>query len=87
MLAISRKFTPEIVKSVVSHPNRTGVFILGNNVNGFKVGYVGSSDNCLQLRLINHNHLYSFDYFIFNYTYNIKDAFFQECQCNTSCFA
>lgn len=80
MLAIPRKFTPEIVKGVVSQTNRTGVYILGNNVNGFKVGYVGRSDNCLQSRLINHNHLYNFDYFIFKYTRDIRDAFFQECQ-------
>ena len=80
MLAIPRKFTPEIVKSVVSQPNRTGVYILGNNVNGFKVGYVGRSDNCLQSRLINHNHLDNFDYFIFKYTRNVNDAFLQECQ-------
>jgi hypothetical protein len=80
MLAIPRNFTPDIVKRVVSQPNRIGVYILDNNVNGFKVGYVGRSDICLQSRLISHNHLYNFDYFIYRYTLNIKDAFLQECQ-------
>lgn len=80
MFALPRKFTPEIVKSVVSQPNRTGVYVLGNDLNGFKVGYVGRSDRCLRTRLISHNHLYNYDYFIFKYTRNIKDAYLHECQ-------
>ncbi|MDA2627280.1 hypothetical protein PDQ36_29445 [Bacillus cereus] len=78
MLAIPTKFTPNIVRNVVE-PDKPGVYALGNDRNGFKVGYVGRSDACLQSRLANHNYLYHFDYFIFKYAENVKDAFYFEC--------
>lgn len=79
MLAIPRKFTPVVIKDVVK-PNEPGVYALGHDDNGFKIGYVGRSDQCLQSRLATHNHLYQFDYFIFKYASSIYEAYYYECQ-------
>lgn len=79
MLAIPMKFTPSVIRAIVL-PDKPGVYALGNDENGFKVGYVGRSDYCLQNRLATHNHLYSFDYFIFKYASCVEEAFELECR-------
>jgi GIY-YIG catalytic domain len=79
MLAVPRIFTPESVRGIIKE-NKPGVYALGNDANGFVVGYVGRSDSCLQTRLSTHNHLYRFDYFIFKYALSINEAFKLECE-------
>lgn len=72
-------FTPEVIrKSVI--PNRTGVYLLGNDVDGFEVRYVGRSDNCVKTRLLSHNHIYKYDYFVLLYAGSEVEAFWMECQ-------
>lgn len=70
-------FLPEVIREYVQ-PGRPGVYVLGDNENGFQYRYVGRSDTCLQTRLLTHNHLYRFEYFIFRYVDSPKDGFLLE---------
>lgn len=72
-------FIPSVVREVVE-PDQCGVYILGIDEDGFAGMYVGRSDNCIQKRLLTHNYLYTFDYFIFRYAETQEDAFGLECQ-------
>ncbi|MBD2211535.1 hypothetical protein H6G27_16925 [Nostoc linckia FACHB-104] len=70
---------PEVIRTDVE-PCRPGVYVLGNECSGFMAHYIGRSDKCLQTRLLNHNYLYQFSYFIFRYASNPREAFYLECQ-------
>lgn len=72
-------FTEKNVRRYVAE-DRPGVYVLGNDVNGFKPCYVGRSDRSIRRRLLTHNHLYDFEYFIFKYTKDEKEAFYGECK-------
>lgn len=72
-------FTPEVIRKSVLR-NKTGVYLLGNDHNGFEVGYVGRSDTCLRIRLLSHNHMYKYDYIVFMYSRDAREAFWVECQ-------
>ncbi|MBD8522362.1 hypothetical protein [Lysinibacillus fusiformis] len=72
-------FLPEVIRNVVQ-TDRPGVYVLGNDKNGFQNGYVGRSDTCLRRRLLTHNYLYEYEYFIFIYTKTPQQAFWLESQ-------
>lgn len=75
MQTIACRCTPDVVRTVVA-PNMIGAYALGNVENGeFVVKYVGRSDSSLQQRLLAHNYLYCFEYFIFQYAPTPKEAF------------
>lgn len=78
-LATPYRLTPSVVRAEVE-PGRVGAYALGNDRGGFKVGYVGRSDACLQTRLAYHNHAQHFDYFVFRYATNDIEAFYLECE-------
>lgn len=77
-------FVPEVIREVVK-PAHSGVYVLGNEKDGFQYGYVGRSDTCLKSRLLAHNHLYEYDYFIFTYTRSSQHAFFIESEWFHNC--
>jgi len=70
---------PRVVRRVVE-PQRSGVYVLGQDNGGFMAGYVGRSDTDLQRRLMTHNHRDEFEYFIFRYAGSPKEAFHLECE-------
>ena len=72
-------FKPKLIRNVVEK-DRPGVYVLGNDENGFKPKYVGRSDYCIRNRLLTHNHLYDYDYFMFKYVDNQRDAFYLEAK-------
>jgi len=77
---LPRRFTPEVVRLVVE-PGRPGAYALGHSrVGQFEIGYVGRSDTCLQNRLVTHNYLWRFDYFIFQQAADEYEAYALECE-------
>jgi hypothetical protein len=78
-LATPYLWLPKVVRSEVE-AERPGSYVLGNDQDGFEVGYVGRSDTCLRSRLLTHNRLYEFEYFLFRYASTPLDAFYQECE-------
>lgn len=80
MLLVPRLLLPEVVKQVVV-PACPGAYALGHaGPDGFLVGYVGRSDTCLRSRLLSHNYLWHFEYFLFRYAANSEAAFHLECE-------
>jgi hypothetical protein len=80
MLLVPYSFEPSVVKQVVI-AGRPGAYALGHARNGaFGVGYVGRSDTCLRTRLVAHNYLWQFDYFLFRYAADPEAAFYLECE-------
>ena len=79
-------FLPEAIKAFIE-PGRSGVYVLGVVDNGFCYKYVGRSDICLRTRLLEHEYLYRFPYFIFKYAGTPEEAFVLESKwwhdCNT----
>jgi hypothetical protein len=73
------RFTPAVIRQQVEQ-GRMGSYILGFDQEGFVGQYVGRSDTCLQRRLSLHNHLWTYDYFVFKYATTLNEAFFQECE-------
>ncbi len=72
------RLTPDVIRKVVPE-DKVGVYALGDVENGeFTIKYVGRSDSSLQKRLLTHNYLYRFSYFIFCCTDNEKEAFEME---------
>lgn len=71
-------FLPQYINRVVD--DKPGVYVLGDDENGFEPKYVGRSDTSLKNRLITHNHLYNHSYFIFKYVDDEKEAFFTEAK-------
>ena len=64
-MAIPYRFTPDVIKSVVPK-NVIGTYALGNDEQGqFSIKYVGRSDISLRKRLLTHNYLFKYSYFIF----------------------
>lgn len=78
-VATPHLFVPEVIRNIVK-ADFPGVYVLGNDKNGFDYGYVGRSDSCLRSRLLTHNHLYEYEYFIFTYTKTPQQAFWLESQ-------
>ncbi|MDU2106215.1 hypothetical protein [Clostridium sp.] len=76
-IVVPRLFIPDVIKEVVLS-NRPGVYVLGDNENGFVYRYVGRSDTCIRTRLLTHNYLYKYEYFIFRYVDNPKEAYYYE---------
>lgn len=76
---LPRLFVPSVIRWVVA-PGYPGVYILGNDLDGFIPGYVGRSDSCLQKRLLTHNYGGEFEYFVFRYARSVKEAYHLECQ-------
>lgn len=71
---------PAVIRRSVE-PDRPGAYMLGEIEHGqFSVRYVGRSDSCLRTRLLNHNYLYEFSYFVFRYASSPKEAFLIECK-------
>jgi hypothetical protein len=70
---------PRVVREVVA-PGFAGAYVLGNDHDGFKVGYVGRSDTCLRSRLLAHSYLCAFEYFIFLFVDHVAAAFYAECE-------
>jgi hypothetical protein len=80
VLLLPRLLTPEVVRMVVE-PGRPGAYALGHSQGGkFEVGYVGRSDACLQTRLVTHNYLWRFEYFIFRQAASEHEAYVLECE-------
>ena len=78
-LAVPYRFLPSVVRDQVQ-PGRPGAYILGNDEAGFTGKYVGRSDTSLLNRLVGHNHLLEFEYFIYCYAADKREAFRQECE-------
>jgi hypothetical protein len=79
LLWVPRLFVPAVIRKVVA-PGKPGAYALGNDRGGFVPGYVGRSDACLRSRLLSHNHLYRFEYFVFRYEPSATAAFQTECE-------
>lgn len=72
---IAYRCTPDAIRAVVM-PDKMGAYALGDMEDGaFVIKYVRRSDRSLLNRLISHNYLYCFGYFIFQYTATVKEAF------------
>lgn len=71
-------YLPQNVNALVDE-GMAGTYVLGSGQD-FKIGYVGRSDTCVRRRLVSHNHLYKFDYFIFRYAENPLEAYRFECE-------
>ncbi|MBY3618572.1 hypothetical protein HGO21_03320 [Acinetobacter sp. CUI P1] len=78
-MLIPRVLLPRIVRENVTL-GVSGVYMLGDNEHGFIAKYIGRSDNCLQTRLVTHNYLYKYDYFVFEYANSTDEAYRLECQ-------
>jgi hypothetical protein len=74
-----RLLVPRVVREAVA-PGQPGAYALGNDRGGFQVGYIGRSDYCLRTRLLTHNYLYEFEYFVLRYAAGVLAAFQVECE-------
>ena len=75
MSAIPFRMTPDVIRAEVTK-GLPGVYVLGDIENGkFIFKYVGRSDSCLQTRLLTHDYLYEYSYFVFSYVKDAKKAF------------
>jgi len=78
--AIPVAFLPPNIRKVVKG-DKAGVYILGNEENGeFVPKYVGRSDYSIRHRLLTHNYMYNYEYFVFKYVRNTKEAFLTEAK-------
>lgn len=58
-----------------------GAYALGHQQHGrFSFDNVGRSDSCVRSRLLTHNHLWQFEYFIFKLARDEKAAYELECE-------
>lgn len=75
MLATPYKFTTGVIRQVVPE-GCIGVYALGEIEDSrFAVKYVGRSDHSLRRRLLTHNLLYRFSYFIFMVVSSTREGF------------
>lgn len=75
MCAIPYRFTPDVIRQVIPE-ECIGVYALGDVEDGvFTVKYVGRSDHSLRRRLLTHNLLYEFSYFIFMKVPTVQKGF------------
>lgn len=66
------RMTPDVIRNEVIK-GIPGAYVLGDMEDGeFRFKYVGRSDSCLQTRLLTHDYLYEYSYFIFAYTADAK---------------
>lgn len=80
IFATPYRFTPDVIRKVVPS-GKIGVYALGDVDGGkFTVKYVGRSDCSLQKRLLTHNMLYQFSYFIFLFTETQEEGFVLEAK-------
>lgn len=78
LVAVPHLFTPAIVRRIISGAG-PGAYALGRDDGGFVVGYVGRSDHSVRERLVAHERLVEFDYFIARSADNAGGAFQLEC--------
>ena len=75
MTATPFRMTPDVIRKEVAK-GIPGVYVLGDIEDGrFNYKYVGRSDTCLQTRLLTHDYLYEYSYFVFAYVKDSKKAF------------
>lgn len=75
MLATPYRFTPDVIRQIIPK-ECIGVYALGDVENGvFTIKYVGRSDHSLRRRLLTHNLLYEFSYFIFMTVSSTREGF------------
>ena len=83
--AIAYRCTPDVIRDVIA-PGKIGAYALGNMENEeFSIKYIGRSDKSLRNRLLSHNYMYHFDYFIFQCTTTVEEAFKLEAKWWHSC--
>lgn len=76
--AIPVTFLPKNVRRIVKK-DCAGVYVLGNEENGkFVPKYIGRSDYSIRHRLLTHNHMYDYEYFVFMYVNGMEAAFLME---------
>lgn len=84
--AIPFRMTPDVIRAEVIK-GIPGVYVLGDVEEGeFKFKYVGRSDSCLQTRLLTHDYLYEYPYFVFAYVKDAKKAFELESKWWHDCY-
>lgn len=75
MLATPHRFTPDVIRQIIPD-GCIGVYALGDVEDGmFSIKYVGRSDCSLRRRLLTHNLLYEYSYFIFATVDTVKACF------------
>jgi hypothetical protein len=75
MLATPYRFTPDVIRQIIPE-GCIGVYALGDVEEGrFAIKYVGRSDRSLRRRLLTHNLLYEFSYFIFMTVSSTREGF------------
>ena len=75
MLATPYRFTPDVIRQIIPE-GCIGVYALGDVANGqFTIKYVGRSDHSLRRRLLTHNLMYEFSYFIFTTVSTTQEGF------------
>ena len=75
MLATPYRFTPDVIRQIIPE-GCIGVYALGDIEEGhFAIKYVGRSDRSLRRRLLTHNLLYEFSYFIFMTVSSTREGF------------
>ena len=75
MLATPYRFTPDVIRQMIPE-GCIGVYALGDVEDGcFAIKYVGRSDRSLRRRLLTHNLLYEFSYFIFMTVSSTREGF------------
>lgn len=75
MLATPYRFSPDAIRQIIPE-GCIGVYALGDIENGvFSIKYVGRSDCSLRRRLLTHNLLYKYPYFIFAIVDTVKAGF------------
>jgi hypothetical protein len=78
LVAVPHLFTAAVIRRVVVEPG-PGAYVLGDDDGGFTIGYVGRSDRSVRDRLIGHERLGEFDYFIVRYARSPEGAHLLEC--------
>lgn len=75
MLATPYRLTPDAIRLIIPE-GCIGVYALGDIEGGqFTIKYVGRSDHSLRRRLLTHNLLYRFSYFIFMTVSSMQECF------------
>lgn len=70
---------PQVIRQAVAL-GQPGAYALGDDLGGFVVGYVGRSDDCVRARLLTHERLYEFEYFVVVHTPDKVTAYDAECE-------
>lgn len=77
-MTIPYRFTPDVIRSVVPE-TAIGTYALVDVEEGqLSIKYVGRSDVSLRNRLLTHNYLYTYSFFIICFTASMNEAFVLE---------